>query len=122
MLSQHLNKTLKMLALCTGLISTSHFAQANDFATHPDYLNFKQKTMNAYGLSSAQVDAAMSGAKNLPNILNIMTRPGESKPWYDYRSMFLVEGTIQRGVRFKNQYADALNRAEQQYGVPQSVS
>ena len=43
MLSQHLNKTLKMLALCTGLISTSHFAQANDFATHPDYLNFKQK-------------------------------------------------------------------------------
>ena len=30
-----------------------------------------------------------------------MTRPGESKPWYDYRSMFLVEGTIQRGVRFK---------------------
>lgn len=42
MLSQHLNKTLKMLALCTGLISTSHFAQANDFATHPDYVNFKQ--------------------------------------------------------------------------------
>jgi membrane-bound lytic murein transglycosylase B len=30
--------------------------------------------------------------------------------------MFLVEGTIQRGVRFKNQNADALNRAEQQYG------
>ncbi|MDO7534949.1 lytic murein transglycosylase B [Acinetobacter pittii] len=121
MLSQHLNKTLKMLALCTGLFSTSHFAQANDFATHPDYLNFKQKTMNTYGLSNDQVDAAMSGAKNLPNILNIMTRPGESKPWYDYRSMFLVEGTIQRGVRFKNQYADALNRAEQQYGVSQAV-
>jgi len=77
--------------------------------------------MNAYGLSSDQVDAAMSGAKNLPNILNIMTRPGESKPWYDYRSMFLVEGTIQRGVRFKNQYADALNRAEQQYGVSKAV-
>ena len=121
MLSQHLNKTLKMLALCIGLISTSHFAQANDFATHPDYLNFKQKTMSAYGLSGDQVDAAMNGAKNLPNILNIMTRPGESKPWYDYRSMFLVEGTIQRGVRFKNQYADALNRAEQQYGVSQAV-
>ncbi len=47
--------------------------------------------------------------------------PGESKPWYDYRSMVLVEGTIQRGVRFKNQYADALNRAEQQFGVSQAV-
>jgi membrane-bound lytic murein transglycosylase B len=28
---------------------------------------------------------------------------------------------IQRGVRFKNQNADALNRAEQQYGVSQAV-
>ncbi len=71
------------------------------FVTHPNYLNFKQKAMSTYGLSGEQIDAAMNGAKNLPNIINIMTRPGESKPWYDYRSMFLVEGTIQRGVRFK---------------------
>jgi membrane-bound lytic murein transglycosylase B len=49
----------------------------------------------------------MSGARNLPNILTIHDSPGESKPWYEYRSMFLSEGTIQRGVRFKNQYADA---------------
>ena len=57
--------------------------------------------MATYGLTAEQVDNAMSGAKNLPNILNIMTRPGESKPWYDYKAMFLSEGTIQRGVRFK---------------------
>jgi membrane-bound lytic murein transglycosylase B len=47
--------------------------------------------MTTYGLSSEQIDAAMSGARNLPNILNIMTRPGESKPWYEYRSMFLLK-------------------------------
>ena len=75
MLSQFVNKTLKVLALFTGLISTSHFAQANDFVTHPNYLNFKQKAMSTYGLSGEQVDAAMNGAKNLPNIINIMTRP-----------------------------------------------
>ncbi len=63
MLSQSINKTLKALALCTGLVSTSHFAQANDFVNDPNYLNFKQKAMNTYGLSSVQVDAAMSGAK-----------------------------------------------------------
>ena len=42
MLSQFVNKTLKVLALFTG-ISTSHFAQVHDFVTHPNYLNFKQK-------------------------------------------------------------------------------
>jgi membrane-bound lytic murein transglycosylase B len=50
-----------------------------------------------------------------------MNRPGESKPWYQYKTNFMAESTIQRGVRFKNQYADTLNRAEQQFGVPQSV-
>nr|WP_228128001.1 lytic murein transglycosylase B [Acinetobacter soli] len=100
---------------------TASCSQANDFITDPNYSGFKQKTMATYGLTAEQVDNAMSGAKNLPNILNIMTRPGESKPWYDYKAMFLSEGTIQRGVRFKNQYADVLNRAEQQFGVPQSI-
>jgi len=50
-----------------------------------------------------------------------MNRPGESKPWYEYKTNFMAESTIQRGVRFKAQYADTLNRAEQQFGVPQSV-
>lgn len=112
---------LKTLSLCAVAFSCSSFTQANDFAQNPQYNDFKAKTMQTYGLSNAQVDSAMSGAKNLPNIINIMNRPGESKPWYAYKSMFLTEGTIQKGVRFKNQYADVLNRAEQEFGVPQAV-
>ncbi|KAA8735117.1 lytic murein transglycosylase B [Acinetobacter qingfengensis] len=77
--------------------------------------------MTTYGLTAQQIDSAMSGAKNLPRILDLMDRPGENKPWYEYRKNFLTEGTIQRGVRFKNQYSDTLRRAEQIYGVPQSI-
>lgn len=121
MLNNTLNKTVRFLSLSAGLFLSCNWVHANEFYSHPNYSAFKQKTMSTYGLSSEQVDTAMSGARNLPNILNIMTRPGESKPWYEYRSMFLVEGTIQRGIRFKNQYEDALNRAEQQFGVPKAV-
>ena len=116
-----LNNTFKFLTLSASLFLSSNWAQANEFYTHPNYFAFKQKAMSTYNLTSEQIDAAMSGAKDLPNILNIMTRPGESKPWYEYRSMFLVDGTIQRGANFKNQYQDALNRAEQQFGVPKTV-
>lgn len=112
---------LKQLALTTILTAFIHTAFANDFATHPNYFAFKQKTMQNYGLSSEQIDNAMSGAKQIDRILSLMSSPGESKPWYEYKKNFLVEGTIQRGVRFKNQYADTLRRAEQVYGVPQSV-
>lgn len=121
MLNNQFYNKIKRLPLILGALSITSFCQANDFSTHPSYNSFKQKTMQSYGLSAEQVDWAMNGSKNLPNLINIMNRPGESKPWYEYKTNFMAEGTIQRGVRFKNQYADTLNRAEQQFGVPQSV-
>lgn len=112
---------IKHWSLIAATLSLSSLSQANDFKNNPAYQQFKQKTMQSYGLSDLQVDSAMEGAKNLPNIINIMNRPGESKPWYEYKTNFLANNTIQRGVRFRDQYADTLNRAEQQFGVPQSI-
>ncbi len=121
MLNRNFYKKLSHIAIMAGSISLTSFCQANDFQSHPAYASFKQNAMQTYGLSENQIDWAMQGSKNLPNIISIMNRPGESKPWYQYKTNFLAESTIQRGVRFKSQYADTLNRAEQQFGVPQSV-
>lgn len=117
----HFYKKIQQLLLALGTISAVGLVHANAFNSDPNYLAFKQKTMQQYALSEQQVDWAMQGAKNLPNIISVMNRPGESKPWYQYKTNFLAEGTIARGVRFKNQYASTLARAEQQYGVPQSI-
>lgn len=121
MLKPNILSKFKRLSLILGAFTVSSFCQANHFANDPNYNNFKLKTMQTYGLTAEQVDWAMNGSKNVPNIINIMNRPGESKPWYSYKTNFLSEGTIQRGVRFKQQYADTLNRAEQQFGVPQAI-
>lgn len=121
MLKPNLFSTFKRLSLILSAFTVSSFCQSNDFAADPNYNNFKLNTMQTYGLTAEQVDWAMNGSKNIPNIINIMNRPGESKPWYSYKTNFLAESTIQRGVRFKQQYADTLNRAEQQFGVPQSI-
>lgn len=99
----------------------SSVTYANDFLLEPNYLTFKQKMVSRYQFTEAQVDQAMSSAQRIDRILAIMTKPGESKQWYDYRTQFLADSTINRGVRFKQQYSDALWRAEQQYGVPQSI-
>lgn len=115
-------KTSQSTLLSSALfILSGSVAEANDFLLLPKYNEFREKTSQKYQLSPEQIDQAMLGAKNRPNILQIMERPGESKPWYDYQSMFLTEGTIARGVRFKNQYLNELYRAEHQYGVPYSV-
>ena len=121
MLQQIIKKKLRSFCIFSGLLAMTTFVQANEFFSDPNYVTFKQNTMNTYGLTAEQVDAAMLGAKNIPSILSIMNRPGESKPWYQYKDNFLREATYNRGVQFKMQYADVLNRAEQQFGVPQSV-
>ena len=121
MLTPNFYNKLKQISVVLATLGLSSVSQANDFQLHPSYSAFKYKTMQQYGLSSEQIDWAMNGTRNLPNVINIMNRPGESKPWYSYKTNFLAESTIQRGVRFKQQYFDTLNRAEQQFGVPQSI-
>lgn len=121
MLNLNFYKKFTRIPLLCAAFSATSFCQANDFEFHPQYAQFKQKAMQTYGLKEQQIDWAMNGSKNVPNIISVMNRPGESKPWYSYKTNFLAEGTIARGVRFKQQYADTLNRAEQQFGVPQSV-
>lgn len=101
MLNTHVYNKIKRLPLLLATLSITSFCQANDFYNHSSYNSFKQKTMQNYNLTAEQIDWAMNGSKNLPNIINIMNRPGESKPWYEYKTNFMAEGTIQRGIRLK---------------------
>ena len=91
---QNLYNNIKRLPLILAAISMTSFCHANDFKNHPAYSQFKQKTMQTYGLTEAQIDWAMDGSKNLPNIINIMNRPGESKPWYEYMVNQIVQEEI----------------------------
>ena len=43
---------------------------------------------------------------------------GKIGAWDRYRSCFIYDRNIERGVEFWNEHEDALNRAEAEYGVP----
>ncbi len=110
-------------SLLAGLlmVSANTTSHANDFIFDPAYPAFQQKMMTEFQFSAEQVDQAVSSATRIDRILTIMTKPAEGKQWYEYRPQFLVDSTISRGVRFIEQNSNALSRAEQQYGVPQSI-
>ncbi len=56
-----------------------------------------------------------------PTIIDAMNRPAEKKNWGQYRPIFLTESRIQGGADFYNQHREALQRAEQTYGVAPEV-
>ncbi len=56
-----------------------------------------------------------------PDVIAAITAPATIKPWQEYRASFLNPPRIDGGSAFWNQYAAVLQRAEEQYGVPQEI-
>ena len=74
-------------------------------------------------LDPAWVRAVISRARFLPQVPRLMLPAprGTAKNWAAYRARFVEPVRIRAGVRFWNEHAAALARAEQEYGVPQDI-
>lgn len=54
-------------------------------------------------------------------VLNLMQRPFEAKPWHQYKKMMLSERRIQNGHRFMQEHASTLAYYEKHYHVPANI-
>lgn len=108
------------VAVLLGL-SLYHVAAYADFRQEASYDAFRERMTSIYQFEAAEIDFLISQAEYKPQLLRIMNTPGESKEWYDYRSQFLTESKISKGVAFAALHRAALERAELRYGVPASV-
>ncbi|GAC1376659.1 MAG: lytic murein transglycosylase B [Aquirhabdus sp.] len=104
-----------------AMLGMSSIAHAGDFDTDPAYLAFRDRMVHQYQFSPLELDNVFINAHLKPNILAIMAKPGESKEWYDYQPQFVTPVTINKGLAFKANYAEALRRAEATYGVPEEI-
>ncbi|MES1982808.1 MAG: lytic murein transglycosylase B [Pseudomonadota bacterium] len=60
-------------------------------------------------------------AQYRPTVIESMSIPSSPKPWLEYRAGFVNIQRIGSGLQFWQRYAATLERAEQEYGVPQEV-
>lgn len=102
-----------------GLTLMAPFAWA-DFTGHARYLAVRQALIQK-GVNATEIDRIFRSAENKPSILRAMNRPGEGKPWNEYRRLMVSKDRIAQGKVFMRTHKDALNRAEAQYGVPKSI-
>ena len=73
------------------------------------------------GISVSDLNAALSQAKYQQKIIDAMTRPSESKPWWQYRKIFITKSRIDAGVDFYLKHEQVLEDAERIYGVPPEI-
>lgn len=82
---------------------------------------FITQMVQEHNFKTETLQSIFKQARHHESIIEAISRPAESKPWYQYRPIFLTRDRIQGGVRFWKQNAATLARAHQQYGVPQEI-
>jgi membrane-bound lytic murein transglycosylase B len=107
------------LALVVGLLPLQSLA--GDFSNHPQVNAFIDEMVERHQFDRRALRDLFAEAEKREDILEAIARPAESKPWYEYRPIFLTRGRIKGGVDFWKKYASILEVAEQAYGVDAAI-
>jgi len=109
--------------LITGwLLFAALSVYADDYVNHDGVKRFMDELVNEHGFERAYLQAQFDQAVRKQNILDAISRPAEkSKPWKDYRKIFVTDKRINQGKAFLEKYQADLQRAEDSYGVPKQI-
>lgn len=95
---------------------------ATGYAQREDVRAFAAEVASESGLSRRDLEKWFAAARFQPKIVAAMDRPLLEPPkWYQYAPPFLSADRIDGGLRYWRDNADALDRAQTQYGVPPEI-
>ena len=84
-----------------------------------DIQSFATRVEAEYGVPRADVLEVLGDAQRKDSILKAISRPAEkSKPWHEYRQIFLNQKRVTAGQAFWREHAKSLERVSAQTGVP----
>ena len=108
----------RLAGLCLCLLAPS-LASAEGYSGHPAAQALIEEMVRTEGFDRAELEALFAGAVRKDSILEAIARPAEkTKPWHEYRDIFVTETRTQQGLEFAQRHQDSLQRAERQFGVP----
>ena len=108
-------KRILTLAL-VSILSTSCLAQQ-----HPGAEEFAAKAAAEYNPDQQEVLLMLENARFKQSIVDAISRPAESKPWYKYRPIFITDKRIKGGVEFWRDNEELIAQASRKYGVDPQI-
>lgn len=108
-------------AVC-GLFALGVGHAAADYQQHPEAQAFIERMVKEHGFKANDIKAVLAQAEKKQAILDAIARPAEkTKPWFEYRKIFLDNDRIQQGVAFWQENAATLADVSERYGVDESI-
>jgi len=109
------------LACCIPLYIGTVYAGDGDIAQRPDVRQFIDKMVAKHQFNDKELTNLFNQARLQDQIIEIISKPAESKPWYQYRPIFITKKRIKGGVEFWDKNKEALSHAYEIYGVPPQI-
>lgn len=113
---------LAIAAALAGAAFTAPQAQADAaFLARPDVQRYIDEQVATGQFNRPELEAVFANVELKPNIIRILDKPSTSRPWYQFRATTVNDKLIVDGAAFWQDNADALARAEREYGVAPEV-
>lgn len=110
---------LAVLVACASMLCSGTVTAAEK---HPGEKAFAAKVAKQHKVSEKQILSLLNEAERKQSIIDAMRRPAESKPWKDYRALFMTPLRIGGGIAFYRAHRELLDRIADKYGVdPQYI-
>jgi membrane-bound lytic murein transglycosylase B len=113
-------KQVKPLPLASAI---DYAGEEVNFAEWQAVRDFEDEMVARHGFTRDEMDALVRQVRFVESAVKLVmpAPPGKPKNWRAYSERFIEPIRINAGVRFWNDNADALARAEATYGVPAEI-
>ena len=99
-------------------IATFSDAGAADLPGIPEFID---EMVAKHQFKRDELVRVFQAAQYRQDVIDAMNTPSTLKPWLEYRAAFINQQRIDGGRKFWLKHAEALDRAEKLYGVPQEI-
>ncbi len=112
------NIALLCMACASAVAEGSASAPQPGYAQHPKAKAFIQEMVKEHQFTESELTSYLAKAERQDRILELIQRPAEkTKPWYEYRDIFLQPKRIKEGQAFLRKHRVVFERAAYTYGV-----
>jgi len=110
-------------AFCAQAAPVHRPAEHATYANRAEAREFIRGMVEHHGFSEHELRTLFSHVRRQPEILKAIRPPvsPRTRSWANYRPIFVNDRHVAEGMRFFAQNAQALARAEREYGVPQEI-
>ncbi|WP_227869276.1 lytic murein transglycosylase B [Nitrosospira lacus] len=87
----------------------------------PEIEIFIGEMVARHGFEQDELENIFGGVQFQPAIIDAMSRPATSRPWHEFRPIFINPQRIAGGVDFWNSHVATLERARRESGIPEEI-